>query len=125
MIIESRTSEIRHVDRMLEEIKAGHDLDEKLFSLMLTSVYEAVTNSIRHGNRFDVSKKVTVEFARRGGNRFIFRVTDEGDGFDWRSAPEPPSPDRIGGRGLLIMKRLAQKCIFNEKGNSVELHFTA
>lgn len=125
MIIESRISEIRRVDRMLEEIKAGHDLGAKLFSSMLTSVYEAVTNSIRHGNRFDVSKKINVEFARRGGNRFIFRVTDEGDGFDWRSVPEPPCPDRIGGRGLLIMKRLAQKCIFNEKGNSVELHFTA
>ena len=53
-------------------------------------------------------------------------IQDEGTGFDPNHVPDPTAPENIEnltGRGVFIIKHLADQCIFNTKGNEVELHF--
>ena len=58
------------------------------------------------------------------GLKFI--VTDEGSGFDPDSLPDPTAPEnieKVTGRGIFLMKHLADEVSFSESGNQVELIF--
>ncbi|RYY26371.1 MAG: ATP-binding protein, partial [Sphingobacteriaceae bacterium] len=53
-------------------------------------------------------------------------VADEGPGFDYNNIPDPTAPEnleKLTGRGVFIIKHLADQFIFNARGNEVELHF--
>lgn len=122
----SQLENIALVDEFILELKKEHVLNEKLYHDILLSVNEAVTNAIKHGNRNDPSKKIVVQFSSPAPDRFIFTVSDEGGGFNWHKMPDPLRPEtigRTGGRGIFIMKRLANHLLFNEQGSKVELHF--
>ena len=59
-------------------------------------------------------------------NKMVITVTDEGRGFKPREVPDPTKPENIeamNGRGIFLMKRLADEIQFNKKGNSVKLTF--
>jgi anti-sigma regulatory factor (Ser/Thr protein kinase) len=50
-------------------------------------------------------------------------VADSGPGFDWRTCLNNltmPSPEKIYGRGLALIKLSASQLSFNEKGNSIQ-----
>src|SRR5262245_56961785 len=54
----------------------------------------------------------------------VFRIRDEGPGFDWSTLPDPRDPDnlgRVGGRGLLLIRTFMDEVHFNEKGNQLTL----
>jgi serine/threonine-protein kinase RsbW len=56
----------------------------------------------------------------------IVTVTDEGPGFNPATIPDPTLPENIeelSGRGVFLMKKLADSITFNEKGNSVTMNF--
>jgi serine/threonine-protein kinase RsbW len=56
----------------------------------------------------------------------VCSLADEGEGFDYNRLPDPTAPENLEnltGRGVFIIKHLADQCIFNLKGNEVELHF--
>lgn len=53
-----------------------------------------------------------------------YTVEDEGDGFDWKSPPDPTNPENMiarHGRGLLMARHSFDRTEFNEKGNVVML----
>lgn len=85
------------------------------FSLALR---EAIVNAIRHGNRGDPSRRVTVSFvcfSVRGECKLVFTVSDEGSGFDPSKVPDPREPenlDRGGGRGVFYMHQFADRVDF-------------
>ena len=67
------------------------------------------------------SKKVTVAFAKEG-NDFILKVTDEGEGFDWKKYLDidPSRALDSHGRGIVLAKSLSfDEVIYNKKGNEV------
>jgi len=122
----SRLENITLVDEFILGLKKEHCIPDKLYYDALHAVNEAVTNAIKHGNGNDPSKNVVVQFKSCPPDRFVFTVSDEGPGFNLHTVPDPFRPGgigRTGGRGILIMKRLADRLLFNEKGNRVELHF--
>jgi CheY-like chemotaxis protein/anti-sigma regulatory factor (Ser/Thr protein kinase) len=54
----------------------------------------------------------------------VFQITDPGEGFDWRSLPDPTDPENLlreHGRGLLLIQCFMDELQFNEKGNEVTL----
>jgi len=121
----SKQESITLLENLIEEIADKHKISEDTFANMMTSLNEAAINAIVHGNKLDPNKKVIVnaEIERR---RIIWTVTDEGDGFDYNNLADPTAPENIEnltGRGVFIMKHLADQCIFNTRGNEVELHF--
>ena len=73
----------------------------------------------------DPNKKVIIN-AEVDNRRVVWTVTDEGEGFDYVHLADPTAPENVEnltGRGVFIMKHLADQCIFNTSGNEVELHF--
>jgi sigma-B regulation protein RsbU (phosphoserine phosphatase) len=82
---------------------------------------EALTNAILYGNRGDRSKKVRLR-ASVDAWQIKVQVTDEGPGFDYQRTPDPTSVEAIeapGGRGLFLLRQLADEVAFNEPGNAV------
>ena len=71
---------------------------------------ESVINAIKHGNREDPDKLVTVEFAftpADGPLQLVVRVTDQGEGFDPGAVADPLAPENIlksSGRGIFFMR---------------------
>jgi serine/threonine-protein kinase RsbW len=120
----SKQESITLVENLIEEIADKYHISEDTFANMMTCLSEAVNNAIVHGNKLDADKKVIVN-ADVEEKRTIWTITDEGDGFDYNNLADPTAPENIEnltGRGVFILKHLADQCIFNTKGNEVELH---
>jgi serine/threonine-protein kinase RsbW len=84
---------------------------------------EALANAILYGNRQDPEKRVRVRAELRPGEAVV-TITDEGPGFDPDAVQDPTVPehrDRSHGRGLFLLRSLADEVRFNETGNSVTL----
>ena len=87
------------------------------------AVGEALSNAILYGNREDPEKLVRVSAALRPGSAEV-TVTDEGSGFDPAAILDPTRPEnreRPHGRGLFLLRSLADDVRFNEQGNSITL----
>ena len=93
-----------------DRLSAMGGLDEDATHWVGVSVRESVINAIKHGNRFDPSKVVTVEFALEppeAPKALTIRITDEGEGFDPVEVADPLAPEnllRSSGRGIFFMR---------------------
>lgn len=122
----SRIDSITIVENFIDELSAKYGFSDELYANVLTCLSEAVINAIVHGNRENLDKKVYINLEVIEDKRLIFTISDEGDGFDFNNLPDPTAPENIEnltGRGVFIIKKLADQCIFNSKGNELELHF--
>ena len=121
----SKHESITQLEALIEAVADKHQVSEDTFANMMTCLNEAVINAIVHGNKLDPDKTVFVN-VEADSKRMIWTITDEGEGFDYNNLPDPTAADRLEeltGRGVFILKHLADQCIFNAKGNEVELHF--
>jgi len=121
----SKQESIILLENLIEEIADKHKISEDTFANMMTCLSEVVINAIVHGNKLDPDKRVIVN-ADIESRRIVWTVTDEGEGFDYNNLADPTAPENLEnltGRGVFIVKHLADQCIFNTKGNEVELHF--
>ena len=121
----SKPESITLLENLIEQIADKHHVSEDTFANMMTCLNEIAINAIVHGNKLDESKKVIVN-AEVESKRVIWTVTDEGAGFDYDHLPDPTADENLEnltGRGVFIVKQLADQCIFNSRGNEVELHF--
>jgi serine/threonine-protein kinase RsbW len=121
----SKPESITLLENLIEHIADKHQVSEDTFANMLTCLNEIAINAIMHGNKLDENKKVIVN-AEVEPKRVIWTITDEGEGFDYDHLPDPTAEENLEnltGRGVFIVKQLADQCIFNSSGNEVELHF--
>lgn len=85
-------------------------LDEDATHWVSVAVRESVINAVKHGNREDRSKHVTVEFTlapRLKPSQFTVEVLDEGEGFDYEEVDDPLAPENLmksSGRGIFFMR---------------------
>lgn len=121
----SKEESITQLETLIENIADKYKVSEDTFANMMTCLNEALINAIKHGNKMDAGKKVIVN-AEVDAKRVIWTITDEGKGFDYVHLADPTAPENLEsltGRGVFIIKHLADQCIFNATGNEVELHF--
>ena len=121
----SKHESITQLEALIEAVADKHQVSEDTFANMMTCLNEAVINAIVHGNKLNPDKTVFVN-VEVDSKRIIWTVTDEGDGFDYNNLADPTAPDRLEeltGRGVFIIKHLADQCVFNAAGNEVELLF--
>lgn len=107
---------------VFESVRALGLEGEDVFSIKL-AMEEAVTNAIKHGNRFDRSKKVIIRWACNHTS-FTLSVRDEGHGFTPGSVPDPTKPENLGlpyGRGLMLMQAYMDRVEYNSLGNEVTM----
>jgi serine/threonine-protein kinase RsbW len=85
-------------------------MDDDTIHWIGVAVRESVINAIKHGNREDYRKLVTVEFtfappAEPG--ELVVRVVDQGEGFDPEEIADPLAPENLlksSGRGIFFMR---------------------
>ena len=121
----SQPESITLLENLIEQIADKHNVSEDTFANMMTCLNEIAINAIVHGNKLDKNKKVIVN-AEVDSKRVIWTITDEGEGFDYDHLPDPTAEENLEnltGRGVFIVKQLADQCVFNATGNEVELHF--
>lgn len=121
----SQPESINRVEKLIEDLREEHNIHEDCFGNILVAVTEAVNNAIQHGNAYDASKKVNITYEVDGDN-LMFIIQDEGKGFDYYNLPDPTAPENIEkptGRGIFLMKHLADQVIFSDNGRTVELFF--
>ena len=122
----SNKNNIHLVERFVENLCDYYNINSTYFGNILTAVTEAVENAIYHGNRGDSTKKIYLKFEVKSDG-FSFKIKDQGLGFNINSVPDPTDENadfsQTEGRGLFIMKSLADAVIFHEKGSCVELIF--
>ena len=125
MKIESTMSNLRIIENAIDEITGSIGISQDNYGKVMVAALEAVNNAITHGNKADPQKFVDVEI-EFDNNEIIITVTDEGSGFKPEKIPDPTLPENIeelSGRGVFLMKKLADSIKFNEKGNSVTMSF--
>ncbi len=123
--ITSSSDNIRLVERLVEDVCDVFNVNEDSYGNILIAVTEAVNNAIYHGNQGNPDKQIKIGF-ESGDRNIRFSVADEGAGFDYASLPDPTDPlniDKPNGRGVFLMKNLADKVEFNNNGQEVLLTF--
>ncbi|MCB0504778.1 MAG: ATP-binding protein [Cyclobacteriaceae bacterium] len=123
--IPSLTENLRIVESFIDNVKERFRLDDDIYGNIMISVTESVNNAIHHGNRQDKDKNVSVTL-HLNESEVRFTIQDQGKGFDFHNLPDPTAPDNIeklGGRGIFLMKNLADEVHFEDEGRVVILVF--
>ncbi|HOU46744.1 MAG TPA: ATP-binding protein [Chitinophagales bacterium] len=123
--ISSRLENITQVESMIEILKVQYHIREEQYDNVLLASVEAVTNAIEHGNNLDEKKTVNIE-ARKYETSFSLSIRDEGIGFNPDKLPDPTAPELLeqpDGRGVFLMRKLADELFFHDGGRCVEMYF--
>jgi serine/threonine-protein kinase RsbW len=98
------------VEALSDRLSSIAGLDEDATHWVSVAVRESVINAVKHGNREDRSKHVTVEFSlapRVKPEEFTIEVLDQGKGFDYEEVGDPLAPENLmksSGRGIFFMR---------------------
>jgi serine/threonine-protein kinase RsbW len=123
--IESRAENMILVERMIEDVCDLFNISEDYYGNILVAITEAVNNAIYHGNMANPNKNIDI-FFKSFPNHISFIVKDEGAGFNFNNLPDPTNPENIekpNGRGVFLMRKLADKVSFEDNGSKVVLEF--
>lgn len=126
VILKTSFDSLHVVEEIIERVSDNKRLPSESFGNVLIAVSEALNNAIIHGNNHDLSKEVILEVFD-AGNMICFSIKDEGDGFDFTNLPDPTAPENIekpNGRGIFLMKSLADDVVFEDNGSKVSIFFT-
>ena len=85
--IGSRLENVELVQIAVEASLQQLAIEEEVSNQIGTAVREAVANAIKHGNRSDANKQVSVDFEILG-NEIVIEVKDEGVGFRPKTGSE-------------------------------------
>lgn len=121
----SQAENIHLVEKLVDEVCDELSVQEDNYGNILIALTEAVNNAIHHGNKLDATKKTYVSCTSEE-HKLTFKVKDEGLGFNFYSLPDPTSSENIetpNGRGIFLMKNLADEINFDDEGRIVELTF--
>ena len=123
--IPTLSENIRIVESFIDNAKEKFALNDDIYGNIMIAVTESVNNAMLHGNAGDKQKNVFLSLEMEE-NTIIFYISDEGDGFDYHSLPDPTAPENIdkpGGRGIFLMKALSDELSFENDGKKVKLSF--
>ena len=123
--ISSDLENLRIVEKEIDEITTSINVSPKCYGEILVAVLEAVNNAIAHGNKFSPEKSVNISL-KFTKDKFSVSVKDEGPGFSPENVPDPTLPEnieKVSGRGVFLMMKLADEIKFNKKGNCVTITF--
>ncbi len=123
--IASRAENIILVERMIEDVCDLFNISEDYYGNILVAITEAVNNAIYHGNQANPKKNIDI-FFKSFPDHVSFIVKDEGTGFNFDNLPDPTNPENIenpNGRGVFLMRNLADKVSFEDNGSKVVLEF--
>jgi serine/threonine-protein kinase RsbW len=104
--IASRLDMLDMVQTVLSHLAELVGFDDESTHYMTVALRESVVNAIKHGNRNDEGRRVTVDFVIDGPSLEV-AVRDEGTGFDLSGVPDPVAEENLlkpDGRGIFFMR---------------------
>ena len=113
------------LDGFVDSVSSELKLDEEITSNIVISVSEALNNAFVHGNGRNENLSITLA-VYHNSDSLVFVVKDQGHGYDYDLLVADLTDDLLdvpGGRGLFIMRALADEVSNNEEGNEVYLTF--
>ena len=125
LLIPSKSENMVLVEKLVDDVCDLFDIKEEIYGHILVALTEAVNNALQHGNKANPDKQIEVTFKVKSDTLY-FTVKDEGKGFDFNNLADPTDPANIEkptGRGIFLIKHLADKISFEEKGTKVILEF--
>ncbi len=88
--------------------------NEKLDTITL-AISEAISNAIKHGNKADPNKKITITVII-SKDKITIKIKDEGGGFKLNTIPNPTEKENLlkeSGRGIFIIKNVVDNLQYN------------
>jgi serine/threonine-protein kinase RsbW len=125
MTIPSEIQQVSRIEGLIVKVFDQYKINQDFFGNVLVALTEAANNAILHGNGCNPEKKVFINY-RMESAMLYFDVIDEGTGFNPEALPDPTDPeyiDRPNGRGVFLMRRLADNVEFEQNGSHVRLGF--
>jgi serine/threonine-protein kinase RsbW len=114
IIISSALDNLDLIQILTDCITNSIELDEDSAHWIGMSVREAVTNAIQHGNKLDLSKKVSIRF-EVSPDQLSISVKDQGNGFQADAIPNPLDTDNLlkpSGRGIFYIRTFMDEVEF-------------
>ncbi len=116
---------IQVIESFIDNAKEEFEINDDLYGNIMISVTECISNAIVHGNQSNPDKMVHLQLYMEPG---LLRcsIEDEGMGFDFSNLPDPTEPEnieKIGGRGIFLMRHLSDEVKFEEGGRKTVLSF--
>lgn len=125
-VLPSRIESIEEAAEKAAEVASRSGIDEAAIFGIDLAVREAVTNAVKHGNKLDETKRVTISFTSSLED-FVITVTDQGGGFNPEDVPDPTNPENLlktSGRGIFFMRNFMDEVEWSqppEGGTTVRL----
>jgi serine/threonine-protein kinase RsbW len=120
LIIPSDLEQLEKVHEFIYSICQENQIsDDDEFKINL-AVSEAVSNSIIHGNRNEYEKNVEINF-KLMDNEITISISDEGEGFDIESAPDPTTEENLlkeSGRGIFLIKKYMHSVYIDQNSST-------
>ena len=113
------------VEVLINDLCEKFEVNEDYYGNILIALTEAVNNAIHHGNKSNPNKEVKI-ISNTDGSVLKFTIKDDGPGFDFDNLPDPTDPQNIEkphGRGVFLMRNLADEIEFNDEGATVVMSF--
>ena len=114
------------VENAIEGLAEQGTIPDTLFGNVMVACTEATLNAIHHGSADDPSKSVRLRVEIEKDELSII-VRDDGQGFDHEGLPDPTQPENIekaSGRGIFIIRNLADELEFLDNGSSLKMTFS-
>ncbi len=124
--IPSTNESMTRVENFVDEICEAYYITNSYYGNILVAILEAVKNAMLHGNKNNPEKQVKISF-KSVPNGLCFTIKDQGEGFNFRNVPNPIDAaegqiENIG-KGIFLIRTLADQVSYNSKGNIVEIVF--
>jgi serine/threonine-protein kinase RsbW len=123
--IPSLMENIKMIESFIDNARDKFEINDDIYGNIMISVTECISNAIIHGNRNVKEKLVHLELMMEDES-LTFTIEDEGEGFDYTEQEDPTSPEnieKVGGRGIFLIKHLSDEVKFEEEGKKVVLVF--
>lgn len=122
-IVKSNPEILPELEEKIIEIAKSLNIEKNKINSLALSFSEAISNSMKHGNKYNTNKNVEIDVFTENDKLYI-SLKDEGEGFDIESVPDPTKPENIlkeSGRGIHIMKNFLDELVYNFSPNGTQV----
>ncbi len=123
--LKSLPESIHQLEGLIEDVCDDYNLNHNYLGCISVALTEAFNNALQHGNKNNPEKIISIDFEKTSTG-LEFRIKDEGDGFDFKSIPDVKDDGKekeFPGRGIFLIKTLADDVSFVGKGNEIGIGF--